>query len=446
VYRTVWLAALLCLGLCSPAGAQNPPAPAAEVKGWERLIEQLGDVDYRKREEAYLKLKAEGTKVLPALREAINHPDPEVRRRVGDLVPVLETAALLTPRRVTLKVKSKPIREIFDSIEKQTGYKIESWGAGNRNTYTLDINDLPFWQALDEVCRATGMVLQQGYGDDHIRLHPQEGHVPFVRYDGPFRLVPTGFQHYRNLDFGLIGKGGAAASRNESLTLVFSVFAEPRLPLLGMGEVRLDAAYDTEKNSMLVPTGGGEEGFDPRMGGMWRGRWISRYGMGNRMMSMQTQVNLARPSEKATGVKVIRGRVPVTLLAEQKPMVIADNILKAKGTRKKIDATSFHIEDVAQMPGKQVSLKMTVSEATENPNDYTWMNALYQRIELQDDKGTKFMIVQNGWGNNTPGSVELQAVFAPPGGKAGPPTKLIYYRWTTIQHEIAFEFKDLPLP
>jgi hypothetical protein len=56
------------------------------------------------------------------------------------------------------------------------------------------------------------------------------------------------------------------------------------------------------------------------------------------------------------------------------------------------------------------------------------------------------MIVQNGWGNNSPGSVQLQVVFAPPGGKAGPPTKLIYYRWTTIQHEIAFEFKDLPLP
>jgi hypothetical protein len=87
-----------------------------------------------------------------------------------------------------------------------------------------------------------------------------------------------------------------------------------------------------------------------------------------------------------------------------------------------------------------------VSEATGNRHDYSWMNSLYQRIELQDDKGNKFMIVGNGWGNNSPGSIQMSTTFAPQGGKASTPFKLIYYRWTTLEHEIAFEFKDLPLP
>jgi hypothetical protein len=446
VYRKAWLALLICLTAFPFVSAQTTPAEKTDSPQFAALIEQLGDADYRKRDEAVFKLRAEGVKALPALREAINHPDPEVRRRARDLAPQLETAALLAPRRVSLKVNNRPIREIFDSIEKQTGYKIDSWGAGNRTTCSFDFTDLPFWEALDIVCQASGMVLQQGYGADHIQLHARDGYVPYVRYEGPFRLVPTGFQHFRNIEFGLIGKGGAAGNRNETLTLGFTVFSEPKLPLLGMGDVRLEAAYDTDKNSMLLGSGVSEENFDPRFG-LRGGRWTSRYGMGNRMMSLQTQVTLSRPSDRATGVKLIRGRVPVTLLAEQTPVVVAPDILKAKGVRTKIDTTSFHIEDVTQQPAsKQVLVKMTVSETTENPQDYTWMNSLYQRIELQDDKGNKYSIVGNGWGNNSPGSVQMTTTYAPPGNKAGPPTKLIYYRWNTVQHEIVFEFKDLPLP
>jgi hypothetical protein len=443
VHRIVFVG-LLGAALAVPGVSRAADAAKAGPSDTERLIAQLGDADYRKRDDAVLRLKAEGPKALPALREALSHPDPEVRRRVGELVPALETAVLLTPKRVTLRVNNRPIREILDAIEKQSDYKIESWGS-LRTTCSFDFTDLTFWEALDRVCQSAGLVLQQGYGDDRIRLQARDGHVPFVQYDGPFRLVPTGFQLYRNIDFGLIGKGDGGINRNESLTLGFTVFSEPKLPLLGMGDVRLDAAYDSERNSMLLPGGGLQDDIDVRMG-MRGGRWVSRYGMGNRMISLQTQLTLARPSDKATGLRLIRGRVPVTLLAEQKPVVIAADILSAKGVRTKVDSTSFYIEDVSQPANKQVLVKMTVAETTDNPNDFTWMSSLYQRVELQDENGNKFAIVGNGWGNNIPGSVQMTTTFAPGGGKVGKPSKLIYYRWTTLQHEIPFEFKELPLP
>ncbi len=445
MHRTVWLAALVCAGGATP-GVLRAQGPAkTDPASLDRLIEQLGDADYRKRDDAALRLRGEGIKALAPLRSALGHPDAEVRRRVRDLVPALETAAVLAPRRVTLKLNHRPLREALDAIEKQTGYKIESWGPANRTSYSFDFTDLPFWDALDTVCRPSGMVLQQGYGDDRIRLQAQEGYVPYVQYDGPFRIVPTGFQHYRNIEFGLVGKGGAGGARTETLTLGLTVFAEPKLPLLGMGEVRVDAAYDTERNSMLAPDGGPDEMADPRLARLG-GRWVSNYGVGNRAASMPAQLALARPSDKATGVKVIRGRIPVTLLAEQTPVVVAEDVLKAKGTRAKVDTTSFHIEDVSQLANKQVQVKMTVSESAENPQDFTWMNALYQRIELQDEKGNKFMVVGNGWGHSTPGAVQITTTFMPQGARFGTPRKLIYYRWTTLQHEVAFEFKDLPLP
>jgi hypothetical protein len=30
--------------------------------------------------------------------------------------------------------------------------------------------------------------------------------------------------------------------------------------------------------------------------------------------------------------------------------------------------------------------------------------------------------------------------------KVGPPAKLVYYSWVLMEHEVAFEFRDLPLP
>src|SRR5205823_9120802 len=130
--------------------------------------------------------------------------------------------------------------------------------------------------------------------------------------------------------------------RSESMTFTFSLFVEPRLPLLGIGDVKLIAAFDSEKNSMLPAIAGSAEGMDV---GARQGRWVSRYGNGYRAYHMQAQVNLNRPSEKATAVRVLRGTVPVTLLAQQKPVVLTDAIMAAKGKKFTVGPTSFSIED-----------------------------------------------------------------------------------------------------
>ena len=35
---------------------------------------------------------------------------------------------------------------------------------------------------------------------------------------------------------------------------------------------------------------------------------------------------------------------------------------------------------------------------------------------------------------------------AAPNVKSGPPSKFIFQEWRTLQHQVYFEFKDLPLP
>jgi hypothetical protein len=443
------LAAVLSLSGLAPVHAAPP---AAEEAAFDRLVEQLGDSNYRQRDAATRRLEAAGVKALPALKRALTHSDPEVRRRASDLIPRIETAAVVAPRRVTLKMIDKPLRAIFDEMTKQTGFKIEFWthpqSVGQK--FSCDFRDMPFWPALDQLCHDANLVLQQTYGDERIVLQSQGGYTPHVSYEGAFRFVPTGFQMYRNLEFGLVGGASPAPQRNETLTLSFLVFSEPRLPLLGMGEVRLEAAYDADKNTMLPPpnpANAGDVTFFPG-GGIVRRHVVHRYGNGNRSYMQQGQLTLHRPSERPSKVKLVRGVIPVTLLVEQKSVVVADDILKAKGKKSTIDTTTFHFDDVTVQANKQYQIKLNITEESkDNPNDWTWMNTLFQRIELRDDKGNVFPVQGTNWGNTAPNNVQMTLTYGPPAnGKAGPPSKFMFQHWRTLQHQVRFEFKDLPLP
>jgi hypothetical protein len=447
VDKTIPLVAVCWIALAVASRAEAPQAKPAPGLAVEQLVRQLGDNDYHKRDEASRALQAAGARALPALRLAIHDPDAEVRRRVNDLIPALETAVLLAPKRVTFKTVNKPIKDAFDELIRQTGYQIEYNVNDPRQLYSFNFQDTPFWDAVEKISRATGLVIQQGYGDDHIRLYQQNAYAPYVHTEGAFRFTATGFNQYRNIDFSLAGKGAAPVNRNESLTLQFSVCIEPKMALLGVGEVHLEAAYDNEKNSMLVPPVNNNDFLNGNM--FMGGRWTSgRYGNGNRMFSMQTQVNLLRSSENATAVKVVRGTVPIMLLVSQKPVVVADKILAAKGKKATIGRTHFEIEDVTETPGKQYQIKMVVNEdLKDNPNDYSWMNSLAQRIELRDEKGGKMQIMGSQWNNSAANHVDMTLTFGTAGGaKPEAPTKLVYQSWTTEQHVIPFEFKDLPLP
>jgi hypothetical protein len=407
-----------------------------------RLIDQLGDTDYRRRDLAERLLRSFGPDLLPELRAAREHSDAEVRRRLDELITTLEAGVMLAPKRVTLDVSKKPLRQALDEVSKQTGYKIEVWNTNEQQPYSFKFDNVPFWEALDRISVAGGLVLQQGYGDQTIRLQAQESYVPHICYDGPFRLVANGFQHNRSVDFAVVQKTPMAIQRSESLTFTFGIFAEPRLPLLGAGEPRLEAAYDSEHNSM-VPQAGGPNGL--------QGNHVTmRYGNGYRATSMQLQLMLDHPSEKARSVKLIKGALPLTLLISEKPEVVTDQLLAAKGKKFKAADASFAIADITETPAnKQYQLHMSITDESKeaSDNDYTWLNSLYSRIEVQDDKGNKYVLFGSSWSNSNARHVEMTLTYGPQGNaNPGPPTKLVYQSWKTMPAQATFSFKDLPLP
>src|SRR5262249_45444910 len=159
---------------------------------------------------------------------------------------------------------------------------------------------------------------------------------------------------------------------------------------------------------------------------------------GYRTQVMQTQVVLAG-SGGARAARLIKGSLPVTLLAEQKPEIVVPDITKVKAKKFEGKDVTLEIEEVREAQGKTYQVQMTARRGgKDNAQDYTWSNSLQQRVELADDKGNKFVSHGINWNNHTPTSVQGTFMFGDPTGKAGKPFKLTYYDWVMMQHQVEF--------
>jgi hypothetical protein len=437
----VYAAVVVGLVAVSLAGGDTPPPAAAPTV--EELLARLGHQDFRVREAAQRALAALGVEALPALRQAYKtRTDPEVRRRLDALIPPLETAVRVAPKLVTLAVTNRPVRETINELAKQTGYKIDLGnGAQENQVFTFRFDKVPFWKALDEVSRAAGLVLQRSY-NNNLNLQFQDSYAPFVCHSGMFRLTAQRFSYSRNIDFSSLPKNQlTTGQRNENLNCSLSVTVEPRMQLLDLGQVKLTEAYDEDRKAM-IPAGEGVAGVT--------GRHTYYYHRSEGNYTMQTDVALVNPSPRSRTVKVLKGILPVTLLVEKKPQVLVDDILKAKGKKAKVGGTELAVQDVTEEQqagrGKVFRVSIYVQEEGQGRVTNYWYHSFPERVELEDAKGNKYFRNGASWGTQGNGLHGSFNFSTNNNVQIGPPAKFTYYTWVTMQHQVNFEFKDLPLP
>jgi hypothetical protein len=310
------------------------------------------------------------------------------------------------------------------------------------------MKDATFWEVMDRICEVSGLHMQPGYGEEPFRLYFQENHTPFVHRNGPFRVVAEGFNYSRSIRFGQMQRnpGQPGLQNSESMSFSFHILSEPKLPILGMGEVKLTEVRDDLGNSMVLlrPSG---EGFDPG------GRRYYRGG-GYRQFQYHAQAPMTWPVKAARKVQLLRGIAPVTVLAEQRAAIVVEKVLDAKGKKFKAGTIEMDIEEVKAAGGagagnKTYDVKMTVRDTSRDhlSGDYSWMDSLNQRLELRDAKGNKYVSRGNNFDNTSPSSVHGTWMFGESGNaQLGAAEQLVFYNWITMDHELTFEFRDLPLP
>ncbi len=461
--RRLLIAALLSIVMSPlawaglPASPRSPSSPQEgefDKAAIEKLIGQLSDKSYPVRHQASRALEQVGPEALPLFRETIQKTgDPEVRRQLEELVPKLERLAALAPRLITLEFKDKPMRQAVNELAKQSGYKIElSTPAGanderERRLIAVDLKRVSFWEALERICAQAGLAVQEGwYGGDYavVRLDFGEATQGVLSLHGPFRVRVAGAYYNRQLNFNHMVRTPTDQpfSRHETLSLNLSVTVEPKLPLLGLAQPTITEALDDLDQSLVQAPNANQSYWHP-----------SYY----RQYSQQVSAPLT-PSRGGRRIKVLKGVVPVTVVASTKAKIVVDKLLEVKNKTFKEGSTTITIDNVTKTQGDQIAIKMTIAENRNGANDYTWMNSLTQRLEVTDAHGNKYQPYGHSWsgGNN---SVQGTFTFGKSGGIPQNPLagifglampagqlKLVYNEWTTLVHPVPFEFKDLPLP
>ena len=218
----------------------------------EALIRQLSSDSFRERERASALLKTRGPEALPALRKAASSGDAEVRRRIRELIPILEAVAALEPKRVTLNAPRQPLAITLKEIEKQTGYPVILDKALEKQC-ALDLKDVPFWETLERIREKTELMVSIQALEQGLSLQPNSARSRLVAVMGSFRLEAIRFHEDRDVFFLEPGREKDTAHRNNQLTLTVSVLAEPRFVLVTAGKPSVQVAVDEDKHSLIVP-------------------------------------------------------------------------------------------------------------------------------------------------------------------------------------------------
>jgi hypothetical protein len=162
---------LVLLALASAPPADDPAA----------LVARLGADSFDERVAAYKALEKLGGDALPALQAARDATDPRVRTRVRSLlasVKAADTAGRLTrPTLVRLDFRDRPLGEVVEALNARHDLRL-AVRLGPLPTRGMFFDPeradlrarrlerkvtveapapLPFWEALDRLCRADGL-------------------------------------------------------------------------------------------------------------------------------------------------------------------------------------------------------------------------------------------------------------------------------------------------
>jgi hypothetical protein len=277
----MWIAAVAMATLLGWAPGDGP----------EELVARLGSPRFAEREAAEEALKRLGRPALPALRKARSAPDLEIRVRASKLRDEIEAATILEPTMVRLDFRDRPLSEVVEEIGRRAGVSLAPGEASSMRRgrqdpppwpdrrITLEAPDpLPFWEAIDRLCRAGGLRRLYprhpfGLREPFDRLILVPGAAPPPRSDaGPFRVELLRVRRERDLDltpgrdpFGPrllpsgppphgagLGQGpGAKEARTSRSFAELLISTEPRLRFVGEASLERLKATDDRGHSLL---------------------------------------------------------------------------------------------------------------------------------------------------------------------------------------------------
>ncbi len=429
---------------------KRTPATAAQIAAW---IEQLRDP--RTRGPAATALEAAGPPALAALARS-NEPEAA---RIADRIAIAEA---LAPSRVGLKLKEARIEDAVEALNKQGHIPLvyqsprrRLFGSAPRKV-TLELDGVPFWEAVDRLCEAAGLAPMLSYTANGQVLQLNEG-TPLPRgrvaYLGPLRLQIDQLTYQRALS--LQGQGGLPSE-----TLIFNV-TQLGEPIPAIRHTHWPQAIEGE-----------DDAGRPYRSASSQIQSSSTMGLQQLWMNFSVQM----PPRRGNQLRYLKGILPVEVMVRRRDLLTVHDVTRARG--KAVDAPSgfrLAIQDIPQFGG-QVAVRIALT----GPAAWTYDMNRYG-FELVDDRGRRFP-AYNSWLNPQPRRRVLPAdlavlgrasgagfpasfpwvalsgagrkdsrdwtgqVFFAQGASSSGNYKMVFFSFDQLRTELPFEFHDLPLP
>ncbi len=403
------------------------------------LVEKLGSEKADDREAAEKALIGLGPRALSLLPEESKVQGELRKQRLAKVREELEAAlesASLDASRVTIQAKGIRLTEALKALQVQSNNRLtdlrEALGADATNpSLDLDIQDRPFFEALDILCKKAELAPEFYTGDGSIGLKPGEPDLPdmigvepkrnaaLIQYPGPFRVVLKRISSTLDLE---TNQGRA----NAQIEFAWEPRLRPMLLALKANQLEI---VDNEGNTVLPDV------MDESSSVVLRPE--------NPVAELN--LNMEAPLRSARSLQRLKIKADVTIPAGLKrfqfPKLDAKNVTIQQGDIK-VTLESAQAEE--QVWRIRVRLEMP----GEGPAFESYQQGLFNnRLWLQRADGSRFE--HNGGFSNTevrPGRLGFEYIFVDAPGTLSDYQFVYETPSRVLTIPVAFEFHDVPLP
>lgn len=417
-----------------PAATQPSAASSAKV---EAAIKALSSDSWKERQAAQDTLVTLGDEIVPRLRKlASQASDEEVRTRAGAALRQIEENNQLGPSSITLHVKDAKPQEVFAALGKQAHCEFPTWPRNlfqqnmNNTLVTLDYDHADFWTVFKDACQKSGVFPQQIGNERGMTL--QQGSSSYWNgpsiTTGPFLIVAN--RIYRSNSIDLANPGNV----QHDFQLSLCAFSEPKIKVVQSSyNVHVDEAVDDRGNSLVS---------DNRMyDGMSNGQqW---------MWNLTANLNYPDPEKVGKTIKRFKGKIKFLIQTKSETLDVPD-ILNVKNLQKTVAHRRMLIKE-CKKNGEQYEVQMTLYRDGLSQQDWQSIQNPGYTVRLLDKEG--HALSANGWGGGGGGNEMTynwnftKNTWGGEEGKVGEPHRLVWeIPLETRETDVAFEFKDLPMP
>jgi hypothetical protein len=483
---------LLAAGLFLPALMLPAADPPLSPQRLAALVERLGGDDFRDREAAARELDALGAAALPALRAARKHSDPEVRRRVADLLSALEcrveTARVLEAPRLRLQYKNAPLSEVLADLSKRSGNPIKLGAASEevgKRTVTLD-GAWTFWEALARVCQAAGvsepepeppvsqppLQLEEGFRGRRRVVYLDSSHGRPITELEPITLLdgkPSARATCQNgaLRVRMFGPRAAVASDagggKKQAPLTLEIKPEPRIAWERFAAVRIDRVIDDRGDALPPPAATLGEWKLPEMGDdvtiIWDGRTELPIAQPPQLFGLTFPVS----DRTGKSLREVCGTVAGWVRTAPEPLIAIDGLAGAlNDTRNGADGCRLKVSEYKEEDGLyKLQIELTPPRS---PNvadliqgrivrmNRRFVERVTEKVDATNSpfavagaKGETLELAGGTCDHDSNGPSRVYTLLYKPDKNDKGPAKLVYRDRRTAFIEVPFTLKDVPL-